>query len=361
MCQIAKKVQDISDFVRLRAVCKQWHSAVHPPTYPHSCLTLYSFTNLYGSFTGFVLLFCLKPPIIGLLLNPLTGFQALLPIENEDIFMPIYFGPSCSHEPSLDENGIDLVCLVANFEPLNGTVVQKWILWRYTDNKWRKITEMHYGHDESVVSYSSGRIYFFSYETRLLRVVDATNGNTVSLLPEVSSGPFDYIVEACGDLIGVRLFVVPEGLDEHESDYQYELYQLKDSGTNPCWAKVNDIGDRMLFHDYQCYWHCLRASDFEGCMGNCIYSKNAIINNSVKCYSVATQSTTQLHLDLAPLAKSSLGFVNYPLRLSRPQLLKWEEEEHYLGPTARLFLQLAFSNLNHCNEVLFTVFSVFHV
>ncbi|KAJ4775238.1 F-box domain-containing protein [Rhynchospora pubera] len=328
LCQIAKKVSDISDFIRLRAVCKQWRSAVHPSNLPPQlpyfiqCIRnnnssyefqfhpLYSdktyhltvqifteleqFTDLYGSFTGFVLLFCWKPPITGLLLNPLTGFQALLPIENDDMF-PIYFGPSCSPEPSLDENGIDLVCLVANFEPPNGTAVLKWILWRYTDNKWRKITEMHYGHDESVVSYSSGRVYVFSYETRFLRVIDATNGITVSLLPEASSGPFDHIVEACGDLIGVRPFVEQEGLDKPESDYRYELYQLKDSGTNPCWEKVNDIGDRMLFHDNQRYWLCLRASDFEGCKGNCIYSKNCVMNNSVKCYSVTTEGTTQLH------------------------------------------------------------------
>ncbi|KAJ1692741.1 hypothetical protein LUZ63_009439 [Rhynchospora breviuscula] len=324
--QIAKKVRDISDFVRFRAVCKQWCSAVHPSDLPPQlpyfihCIRrsnssfdfqfrplsfdkTYNLTVqissspkdcifLFGSFTGFVLLLYWKTPISGLILNPLTGFQAIIPIKIEDWFIPLYFGPSCSHDPNLAENGIDLVGY------LNESVVPKVILWRYTDGIWRKITEICYGHDDYVVSYSSGRVYIFSYETRNIRVVDVNNGNTVSLLPEVSSNQDQHycIVEACRDLIGVWSFLTKYNLYPPELDYKYELYQLKDSGTNTSWAKVNDIGDRMLFYDNQRKWLCLKASDFEGSKGNCMYTlTSSRTNHFVNCYSVTTKTTKQLH------------------------------------------------------------------
>ncbi|KAJ3691106.1 hypothetical protein LUZ61_020270 [Rhynchospora tenuis] len=332
LCQIAKKVTDLSDFVRLRAVCKQWRSVVHPSHLPpqlpyliqcsrnssssfgfHFC-RLYSdkyhnlkvqifseleeWTSMFGSFTGFVLLLCEKPPISGLIINPLTGFQAPIPIQIEiESFLPLYIGPSCSHEPDLAENCIDLLGLVIESEPPNSTLVQKMILWRYTDNKWRKITEMRYSLDEHVMSYSSGRVFLTSHKTKYIKVVDVTNGNTVSFLPRLSD-TFGSFVKACGDLIGVRVRLpdMPNGQNLPVSDYQYELYQLKDSGTDPYWAGVNDIGDWMLFHNKGRNWLCLKASDFEGCKGNCIYSKSSLVSNSVNCYSVASETITQLHL-----------------------------------------------------------------
>ncbi|KAJ1692737.1 hypothetical protein LUZ63_009435 [Rhynchospora breviuscula] len=327
--QISKKVTDLSDFVWLRAVCKKWRSVVRPSDLPpqlpyfiqcsrkssssfefHLCplysdkshnLTVQIFSELkeltstFGSFTGFVILLCEVPPISGLILNPLIGFQSLVPIENEhERFSPFYIGPSLSHEPDLVENCIDLVGLVIEFEPPNSTRVEKLILWRYTDNKWRRITKLRNSLDEHVISYSNGRVFIASCKTKYIRVVDVTNGNTVSFLPRLSK-PFHCFVEACGDLIGVRLLDEPKGQNLPQSGYLYELYQLMNSGTNPYWEKVNDIGDRMLFHDDLRNWLCLKASDFEGCKGNCIYSKSRITNNSVNYYSVATESTTQLH------------------------------------------------------------------
>ncbi|KAF3335316.1 hypothetical protein FCM35_KLT19823 [Carex littledalei] len=86
---------------------------------------------------------------------------------------------------------------------------------------------------------------------------------------DMSLGP--YLVESCGDILAIGY-----KRDARWTNYKFFIHLLKfDNGKgNPCWVKLSSIGDRILFFDFPLSTgrgFGLRASDFAGFKGNCIY------------------------------------------------------------------------------------------
>ncbi|KAJ3691112.1 hypothetical protein LUZ61_020276 [Rhynchospora tenuis] len=286
---IAKNVRDISDFIRFRAVCRQWRSAVHPCDLPPQlpCLigwkrksktsidiqfchlfskkvytvpinnvfldtaeTLYQFDSL----NGLLLVHSLNPSKPWFLYNPLTGFQVQQPLTSRDVRTTLT-GSKFAED--------DKMCL-----------------WRYDDVKWTMISEVPCSNCEKV-SYYHGRLYALSEKTGHIKVIDITTGNTVLVIrPPSLSVQLTYLVEAGGDLLGVCREIKLENLCYPKTDFRFEVYRLEEVDTNPYWKKVKCLGDRTLFCDDYGHWLCLKASDFEECQCNSIYLKSSVYKSN---------------------------------------------------------------------------------
>ncbi|XP_078161845.1 F-box/kelch-repeat protein At1g64840-like [Carex rostrata] len=321
---IAKKVGDISNFIRFRAVCKYWRLVVPLSNLPQQLpyfiqfkrKSASSFDIQFGSLfanithtlsvqisqlkgepmvcslltSGYVLLRFFQYSKTWILLNPLTGFQVPIPFAGIDD-IPIYFGPSCS--PNSVENEIDVVF---QFEKKLHRIV---CLWRYADRKWTKITEVICKCYEYVRYTNYGRLYTFSKLNRDTRVIDIMTGDVVSFMPASSIDHMHYLTEAYGNLLRVQRCLKSFNLLLLNREYLIDVYQLEDAGTNPRWIKVNDIGDRMLFFDHGGSCLCLKASDFEGCRGNRIYLMDFMLYNKEPgwCFlKYEMESKTQMQL-----------------------------------------------------------------
>lgn len=303
---IVKKLGDISNFIRFRAVCKKWRSAAPtsdpPPQLP--CLIeskigsgnkfyrrIYS---LYSNKTQNLHVPQAKRKIIFVgsssqyvhigdihanrdldlfrnlkLLNPLTGSQMPLPFtgskvpitwkehEQMSFFYPHYVNRS--HSCYSGEAIITMISghFIGDASPL--------VLLQLEDQR-----------NETTISLTKyilqRKIIFHQPEKLVTKLLDITTGDAVS----VNSKPelrFSYLVEACGEVLGVVKHFETFDLKTPLDKVLFEVYRLEYSGTTPCWAKMNGgIGDRMLFLQYGFgSGFCLHASHFEGFKGNCIY------------------------------------------------------------------------------------------
>lgn len=110
------------------------------------------------------------------------------------------------------------------------------------------------------------------YEPRSLvstKLLDITTRDVVPIFTKKGL-KFSYLLEACGDVLGLVRHIKAFDLD---IEVLFEVYRLEDNGTTPCWTKMNDgIGDRMLILDCMGgVGFCLNANHFPGLKGNCIY------------------------------------------------------------------------------------------
>ncbi|KAF3339276.1 F-box protein [Carex littledalei] len=83
-------------------------------------------------------------------------------------------------------------------------------------------------------------------------------------------------VESCGEILSVCY-----NQSFNKMDYKFYIHRLEfgNGKGNPCWVKLRNIGDRILFFDLFYGTGCgfyLKASDFVGFNGNCIYFTNSV-------------------------------------------------------------------------------------
>ncbi|KAJ4798958.1 F-box protein (DUF295) [Rhynchospora pubera] len=282
---ISKRLSDLSDFIRFRAVCKRWHCAApiaDPPRqlpwvvatrdglpntvrfYSLSTGKIYSISfaeakgkRLLGSSHDYMLAFDPKRRHLTLL-NPFTRSEILLPPTDSDWHRPLYIGP----DPV--QSGDDVVvCWHSSGILTVGSC-------RPGDQEWKKIQipEGAYGH-----TYYKGKYYVNERETLATKVIDIKTGATLLTIPPLictkTGQPrrLDYLVMSSGELLGVS---GRKWTCNTIGDHKFEVYQLDNKNEVARWIKIDSIGDRVLFLD-DTVGFCLRASEFEGLKGDCIY------------------------------------------------------------------------------------------
>ncbi|KAJ3679997.1 hypothetical protein LUZ60_016275 [Juncus effusus] len=309
---IAKKLGDISNFIRFRAVCKKWRSAARlsdpPPQLPwflktlteqvvedvpllfiprsdirfRSELDFYSLCSnkthtlqlpeihrkrLAGPSKRYILVeespYSDRPDALSpFLLNPLTGTRIPLPFKTTRFHRPVYLGPDPDSTSGNDV--LAVVILIGRNRDARST--DTLAVWRSNDGNWTSV-EVPRG---SKGVYYKGMFYNSVNNTETL-VIDVLTGGVVSTIPHPRKNMYcDYLIEAYGDLLQVVNTFQSFDYTEPVQDCRFDVYCLKELVGKPRWEKLSSIGDRMLFLDSS-NGFCMKASDFGGFKGNCIY------------------------------------------------------------------------------------------
>ncbi|KAJ1691562.1 hypothetical protein LUZ63_015717 [Rhynchospora breviuscula] len=288
---ISTKLPDLSDRVRIRAVCKMWKSSVSASD-PSPCLPWFVSSemdgtdefvyyclsskktctihcpqqrnsHIHGTAGGFIL--CCKdrhtcPQSISLF-NPLTGLEISVPKPKESKKFSVVSNPFQK----------DLVVILGLQDSKNFVG-----LIRPGDDAWviRRLDMMLY---EELCVWYNGTCYIKEYGIPPW-IGDATTRSVLSTVPlpppPAPRGPHPilkprYMLETCGEIL--LIFMHSTSICELEEIY-FSIYRLNKMGEeeNYQWVKVRGIGDRMLFLD-NVRSFVLKASDFSGFTRNCIY------------------------------------------------------------------------------------------
>ncbi|XP_078154658.1 putative F-box protein At5g66830 [Carex rostrata] len=282
----SKKLLDISDFIRFRVVCKRWQLSAPvndpPPQLPwllKYCHDLEESTiiSFYCHLSGKVHTFTC-PDLCGAsfigpacryllayhwrnskmyLLNLLTRDQIHVPIVNVCGFVPDYIGP----DPIV---GGDIVIISGYCYKRNTNMMA---FWRPKADDWDYVEVVGNGSK----AYYMGHYFSNDEKTNITNVIDiATKQLAYHVAPPDDTNPLlngcTILVESGGKIL--RLFQYYEGEQCHFDIYS--LYFGDDKG-KPCWVKITDIGNQMLFVQYNLTGLSFCASNIAGLKGNCIY------------------------------------------------------------------------------------------
>jgi hypothetical protein len=294
----SKKLPDISDFIRFRAVCKSWQLSAPindpPPQLPWLLERCHDFEN------GIIRFYCLSSGKVHTitcpasrrtwlngpafryllaypmgsskkyLLNPLTHDQIHVPFLNVLSASPVYIGPD-----SIEGGHI---VVISGYVDIEWTSMMAF--WRPKAEDW-VIVE---GVDDSANAFYMGQYFSNDAETDITNVIDiATKKLAYQVAPPEGTNPLlkgctiMVMVESGGKIL--RLFQHYE-----TGQYHFDIYCLYfgDGERKPCWVKITDIGDQMLFLQYDCGLSFC-ASNFAGFKGNCIYFlRNRVYPNRLR-------------------------------------------------------------------------------
>ncbi|XP_078159288.1 putative F-box protein At4g17565 [Carex rostrata] len=274
----SKKLPDVSDFIRFRAVCKRWQLSAPvtdpPPQIPwllegrHQCensiLRFYCLSSdkvhtikcprsrgawLEGPACHYLLACHISPKMY--LLNPLTNDLIDIPFFSVDGGdRPDYIGP----DPI---EGGDIV-IIRSFNTM--------AFWRPKADNWVNVN----GVGDSN-AYYMGQYFSHDDETGFMNVIDfATKKLAYQVAPPKDTDPFlegsIIIVESGGKIL--RLF----RHYTYDEQLHFDIYCLYfgDGEGKPSWVKITDIGDQMIFLEYS-GGLSFCANNFSGFKGNCIY------------------------------------------------------------------------------------------
>ncbi|KAJ4799852.1 F-box protein [Rhynchospora pubera] len=190
------------------------------------------------------------------LFNPLTGLEISVPNPQEFEEFSVVSNPFQK----------DLVVILESILDSDETFVG---LIRPGDEAWviRRLDMMLY---EGLCLWSDSMCSINEYGT-FTWTGDATTRSILSTVPPPprDSRPISprYMLETCGEIL--LIFTHMKFIGKLE-EIDFTIYQLNKVGGTYQWVKIRDIGDRMLFLGYV-HSFALRASDFSGFRGNCIY------------------------------------------------------------------------------------------
>uniref|UniRef100_A0A0E0K3F8 F-box domain-containing protein n=1 Tax=Oryza punctata TaxID=4537 RepID=A0A0E0K3F8_ORYPU len=294
---ICKKLPDSADFVRFRTVCSAWRDAAPlsdpPPQLPWvverrgSAFQARAHFRFYSPSSGrtygvrgnggrswLVMRGACQEHLVTTvdlsttaLYNPLTGERLALP--------PAPY-PQWRHgvvHVVADGRRRGGAPLVVNASTKTG----HFGYCRQGDTKWNLVDERQ---DMGHRAYHGGRFYVNTNAQETL-VIDASTGAVESVLPPpprsaagagagVSCG--DYLVESRGKLIRAVLFPRDGVVAASPEDYYLNVYQLQEDGkAAAAWAKVESIGDSVLFFDKHGHGFSLEPNGAAELKRDCVY------------------------------------------------------------------------------------------
>ncbi|XP_078150055.1 putative F-box protein At4g22060 isoform X2 [Carex rostrata] len=290
---LSKKLPDISDFIRFRAVCKSWQLSAPvtdpPPQLPwllecrlerhqdleNAIIRFYCLSSgkvhtitcpgshrawLHGPGCRYLLVYLLGNSE-RYLLNPLTRDQIHVPFVNDLGFSPDYIGPN-----PIEGGDIVVISGIKNYSGNWNTPTNLMAFWRPNDDDWAYVE----GVGNSANAFYMGQYFSNDRQTGITHVIDiATKKLAYQVAPPEGTNPslkgYTVMVESGGKIL--RLFYNYEAKPCH-----FDIYSLYfgDGESKPCWVKIIDIGNQMLFLQYN-RGLALCASNFTGFKGNCIY------------------------------------------------------------------------------------------
>lgn len=293
---ITKKLPDLPDFTRFRAVCKTWGStplSSCPPQLPWVlewqagdpfapvlereqqfyslssgetgtiCIDESHWGKEYrGPCWGYLLLLHGKDEFRGLsLFNPLTKAEISLPLISINYHWPVW--------TSANQTANEVMVVDRNlFEPEE---IGMWAYYRPDINKWISVEGIFRN-----CCYWNGM--FFSTEgcedTKVFHV------NSKKLLHEIpppedeiasrDSWVSAYLVESSEEILRVSWYIDWNNNKVKESVFRIHRLDFQGGNGRPCWVKINSIGDQMIFLD-ELNGFSISAKPFPGFRGNCIY------------------------------------------------------------------------------------------
>ncbi|XP_078173695.1 F-box protein KIB4-like [Carex rostrata] len=250
---VSKRLPDLCDFIRFRAVCKNWHSespvSDPPPQLPwlltrptafENQLQFYSLSHdkfltlsvpeshgmeLMGPSQKYV--FASAQACSSLMLtNPFTGEEVPLPSIDIDWCFPISASLNCDS-------------YVAICGGKTESKIQMLGLCRPGDNNWTVIQKALEG---CLMIYSKGLYFIYSPETGTTEAIDVTSGVVITTIPPPPT-KLNCLVESCGELLGISC-------DRRSlNDPECKIYRLAYEDNSGKWVQISSIGDQILFID----------------------------------------------------------------------------------------------------------------
>lgn len=298
---ISKKLPDLPDLVRFRAVSQRWRSAASisdpSPQLPWFVRERWDYLENRDPQKKYVRLYSMYSGQIPKIKVPEshckelkgTAHRYMLSFDWDQSSLSL-LNPLTRREiplPPLNLAWCELVCirsdtrgagdLVAIYGGKNGSRQSILGSCRVGDSNWMIIEQS----DAKTCcrTYYNGMFYVHDQETRITEAIDSRTGDIVHLIPPqkyTATKPvnaewcFDFFVESCGDLLGISSVYGRGLLDNNPKKCCFEIHRLDNTNRNPRWVQMKSIGDRFLFlHDSSGVSY--NASDFPGFKRNSIY------------------------------------------------------------------------------------------
>jgi hypothetical protein len=250
---ISKRLPDLCDFARFRAVCKNWRSQAPlsdlPPQLPwlltrpvasKNQLQFYSLSH--DNFQTMSAPECCGKELMGpsemyafvsdqacnslMLFNPLTGEEVPLPPIDLDWCFPICSSLNCTDHVAICGGKTE-------------SKIQTLALCRPGDDKWTAIGKALEG---CLMIYYKGMYFVYNPETGVTNAVDVTSGAVIATAPPPPM-KLNCIVESSGELLGISC---DNSLDQ---DGDCNIYRLEYEEKKWNWVQLSSIDDRILLLD----------------------------------------------------------------------------------------------------------------
>ncbi|KAJ4749516.1 F-box family protein [Rhynchospora pubera] len=278
---ISKKLPDLCDFVRFRAVCKSWCFAVPisdpPPQFPWILMHDPSPDNelcFYSLSCGKVHRIHAPEARGRMLIGPAQNYIFAIDREGSS---PSLLNLLTKNEvplpPIKNFHGRSSICMAPSCKPTQEgehVVIWQWNkwdsrictlgLWQPGNEKW---TEIEKYSNWAMQFYNDGMYYVYNKRTSETEVIDvrAGTGAPTILVPPPET-EFNYFVMSEEGLLGIHCY----------PGWPCEIYHLvQGNHANPHWMKLKTIGDQMIFLSGRHTGFSAKVSNMNQFKGNCVY------------------------------------------------------------------------------------------